>query len=103
MFQESVLNGRLEPVGQVEGFTVEVGASGTFCPPHIVLPVSAAFYNLHDNHGGTSPYLVMSQDVCTFYVTTPPFPRFQGQVELSGVGKRGYQVPRKGTVQVVRQ
>jgi hypothetical protein len=39
---------------------VEVGASGTFCPPHIVLPVSAAFYSLHDNHGGTSPYLVCS-------------------------------------------
>lgn len=79
-FEESVLNGRLEPLGKVEGFTAEVGASGSFCPQHVVLPVSAAFYNLHDNHGGTSPYL--------------------GQVDLSGVGKRGYQVPRKGTVQV---
>ena len=59
LIQESVLNGRLEPVGHVEGFTVEVGASGTFCPPHIVLPVNAAFYSLQDNHGGTSPYLVM--------------------------------------------
>ena len=31
--QESVLNGRLEPCGQVEGFTVEVAASGSFCSP----------------------------------------------------------------------
>ena len=56
------MNGRLEPVGHVEGFTAEVGASGAFCPPHIVLPVSAAFYNLHDSHGGTSPYLVIVGD-----------------------------------------
>ena len=31
--------------GQVEGFTVEVVASGSFCPPHLVLPVNAAFYS----------------------------------------------------------
>ena len=42
----------------MEGFTAEVGASGSFCPPHLLLPVTAAFYDLHDNHGGTSPYLV---------------------------------------------
>lgn len=61
--QESVLNGRLEPCGHVEGFTAEVGASGAFCPPHIILPVNAAFYSLHDNHGGTSPYLVRNFSV----------------------------------------
>ena len=38
--QESVLNGRLEPCGQVEDFTVEVAASGSFCPLHLVLPVT---------------------------------------------------------------
>ena len=37
--QESVLNGCLEPCGQVEDFTVEVAASGSFCPLHLVLPV----------------------------------------------------------------
>ena len=56
--KESVLNGRLEPCGQVEGFTVEVVASRSFCFPRLVLPVNAAFYSLDDNHGGTSPYLV---------------------------------------------
>ena len=38
--QESVLNGYLEPCGQVEGFTIEVAANGSFCPPHLVLPVN---------------------------------------------------------------
>ena len=36
----------------------EVAASRSFCSPHLVLPVNAAFYSLDDNHGGTSPYLV---------------------------------------------
>ena len=58
MMQEPVLNGRLEPCGQVEDFTVEVAASRSFCHPRLVLPVNAAFYSLDDHHGGTSPYLV---------------------------------------------
>ena len=29
--QESVLNGRLEPLGTIDGFTAEIGASGAFC------------------------------------------------------------------------
>jgi hypothetical protein len=42
-FQESVLNGRIEPVGVVEGFKAEIGAGGRFCPKHITLPVTAYF------------------------------------------------------------
>ena len=34
-----MLNGRLEPFGQVEGFTVEVAASGSFCPPHLIMVI----------------------------------------------------------------
>ena len=55
--QESVLNGRLEPCGYVDGFIAELGASGSFCPRHITLPVTASFFSLAE-HGGTSPYLV---------------------------------------------
>ena len=40
MFQESLLNGRLEPMSTVEGFRAELGASGSFCPSHQLLPVS---------------------------------------------------------------
>nr|KAF6500006.1 family with sequence similarity 214 member A [Molossus molossus] len=37
-FEESVLNYRLDPLGIVDGFTAEVGASGVFCPTHLILP-----------------------------------------------------------------
>ncbi|KAG1714550.1 Protein FAM214A [Nymphon striatum] len=76
-FEESVLNGRLEPVSTVEGFTAEIGASGSFCPSHITVPVTVFFYTLQDNDKVTSPYL--------------------GHVNL---GKKGYHIPKKGTVQV---
>ena len=56
--QECLLNGRLEPMSTVEGFRAELGASGSFCPSHELLPVSVFFYNF----GGletdkASPYL----------------------------------------------
>lgn len=57
-YQECLLNGRLEPMSTVEGFRAELGASGSFCPSHELLPVSVFFYNF----GGletdkASPYL----------------------------------------------
>jgi len=57
-FEESVLNGRLEPVSTVQGFTADLGASGSFCPPHLVLPVTVFFYTLGDNDKVSTPYLV---------------------------------------------
>ena len=56
-FEESVLNGRLEPHSTVEGFTAEIGASGSFHPKHLVLPVTVFFYTLCDNTTISSPYL----------------------------------------------
>ncbi|KAJ6224014.1 hypothetical protein RDWZM_002559 [Blomia tropicalis] len=79
-FEESVLNGRLEPASIVNGFTAEIGASGTFCPKHRTLPVTVFFYALQDSDKGekiSSPYL--------------------GHINL---GPKGYHVPRQGTVQV---
>ena len=52
-----MLNGRLEPVGVVDGFTVEIGAGGSFCPKHVTLPVAAYFFQLSDDNA-PSPYLV---------------------------------------------
>ncbi|XP_052813505.1 atos homolog protein A-like isoform X2 [Mya arenaria] len=78
-FEESVLNGRIEPIGVVEGFTVEIGAGGTFCPKHVTLPVVSYFFQLSDDNA-PSPYL--------------------GYVNLEPLGKRGYHIPRNGTVQV---
>lgn len=76
-FEESVLNGRLEPNSTVEGFTAEIGASGAFQPKHRTLPVTVFFYTLCDNAAYSSPYL--------------------GHINL---GKKGYRVPSKGTIQV---
>ena len=52
-----MLNGRIEPVGVVDGFTVEIGAGGSFCPKHVTLPVAAYFFQLSDDNA-PSPYLV---------------------------------------------
>ena len=64
-FEESVLNGRLEPVSTVEGFTAEIGASGSFHPRHLTLPVTVFFYTLCENSNIASPYLVRLLFFCS--------------------------------------
>uniref|UniRef100_A0AAZ3SIZ6 Atos homolog protein A n=1 Tax=Oncorhynchus tshawytscha TaxID=74940 RepID=A0AAZ3SIZ6_ONCTS len=78
-FEECVLNYRLEPLGSVEGFMAEVGASGTFCPSHMTFPVDVSFYSISDDNA-PSPYM--------------------GVINLETLGKRGYRVPPSGTIQV---
>ncbi|XP_028999580.1 atos homolog protein A [Betta splendens] len=78
-FEECVLNYRLEPLGTVEGFTAEVGASGSFCPSHLTIPVDVSFYSVSDDNA-PSPYM--------------------GVINLESLGKRGYRVPPSGTIQV---
>ncbi|XP_042543383.1 protein FAM214A isoform X1 [Dipodomys spectabilis] len=78
-FEESVLNYRLDPLGVVDGFTAEVGASGIFCPTHLTLPVEVSFYSVSDDNA-PSPYM--------------------GVITLESLGKRGYRVPPSGTIQV---
>nr|XP_055135167.1 atos homolog protein A isoform X4 [Symphalangus syndactylus] len=55
-FEESVLNYRFDPLGIVDGFTAEVGASGAFCPTHLTLPVEVSFYSVSDDNA-PSPYM----------------------------------------------
>lgn len=66
-----MLNYRLEPLGVVDGFTAEVGASGSFCPSHLTLPVDVSFYSVSDDNA-PSPYMVrvFSQNVYSFFVQT---------------------------------
>ncbi|XP_041459833.1 protein FAM214A-like isoform X1 [Lytechinus variegatus] len=78
-FEESVLNGRLEPLGTIDGFTAEIGASGAFCPKHICLPVTTFFYSVCDDDAPSSYF---------------------GHINLESLGKRGYHVPSSGTIQV---
>lgn len=70
-FEESALNGRLEPVSTVHGFTAELGASGSFCPKHRKLPVTVFFYTLGDNDKVSTPYLVRTSCVlyCIFSIS----------------------------------
>lgn len=76
------MNFRLDPLGIVEGFTAEVGASGVFCPTHMTLPVEVSFYSVSDDNA-PSPYM--------------------GVITLESLGKRGYRVPPSGTIQVAEQ
>lgn len=73
-FEENVLKGRLKPVSVVEGFSADLGASGAFCPQHLRLPVTVSFFSFEPY---SAPYL--------------------GHIKLS---KKGYTVPRSGTIQV---
>ena len=79
-FEESLLNGRMNPVGLVDGFYADIGASGSFFPKHETLPVNASFYQVCEDVAA-SPYL--------------------GIINLGSLGKRGYRVPNRGTIQVV--
>ncbi|XP_031574977.1 protein FAM214A-like [Actinia tenebrosa] len=80
-FEESVLNGRMEPVGTVEGFVAELSTSGSFCPRHVKLPIISCFYRLSDDDA-PSPYMG--------YISLKDDP----------IGRRGYHVPKKGTIQL---
>ena len=79
-FEESIINGRLQPLGMLNGFKIELAASGSFCPKHSTLDLSTAFFTSSTKESGPSQYF--------------------GQAELSGLGKRGYHIPKKGTIQV---
>ncbi|XP_072269649.1 atos homolog protein B [Pyxicephalus adspersus] len=78
-FEESILRGRFAPSGQIEGFTAEIGASGSYCPQHVTLPVEVTYFHISE-HRAPSPFL--------------------GVIDLDGVGRKGYNVPSTGTIQV---
>ncbi|XP_022075310.1 protein FAM214B [Acanthochromis polyacanthus] len=78
-FEESILKGRFSPSGQIEGFTAEIGASGSYCPQHVTLPVQVTYYDISE-HSAPSPFL--------------------GVISLEHLGKKGYSIPKAGTIQV---
>ncbi|KAM6953985.1 atos homolog protein B [Aplochiton taeniatus] len=78
-FEESILKGRFSPAGTIDGFTAEIGASGSYCPQHATLPVHVTYYDISE-HSAPSP--------------------FMGVVSLEPLGKKGYSVPKAGTIQV---
>ncbi|KFQ33643.1 Protein FAM214B, partial [Merops nubicus] len=78
-FEESILKGRFPPSGRIEGFTAEIGASGSYCPQHVTLPVDVTYFDISE-HNVPSPFL--------------------GVIDLEALGKKGYSVPKAGTIQV---
>ncbi|XP_068279414.1 atos homolog protein B [Nyctibius grandis] len=78
-FEESILKGRFAPSGRIEGFTAEIGASGSYCPQHATLPVDVTYFDISE-HSAPSPFL--------------------GVIDLEALGKKGYNVPKAGTIQV---
>uniref|UniRef100_A0A8V5GL99 Atos homolog protein B n=1 Tax=Melopsittacus undulatus TaxID=13146 RepID=A0A8V5GL99_MELUD len=77
--RESILKGRFAPSGRIEGFTAEIGASGSYCPQHVTLPVDVTYFDVSE-HSAPSPFL--------------------GVIDLEALGKKGYSVPKAGTIQV---
>ncbi|KAM4877777.1 atos homolog protein B isoform 2-T10 [Thomomys bottae] len=78
-FEESLLRGRFAPSGHIEGYTAEIGASGSYCPQHVTLPVTVTFFDVSEQNA--------------------PAP-FLGVVDLNPLGRKGYSVPKVGTIQV---
>ncbi|XP_027625626.1 protein FAM214B isoform X3 [Tupaia chinensis] len=78
-FEESLLRGRFAPSGHIDGFTAEIGASGSYCPQHVTLPVTVTFFEVSEQNA--------------------PAP-FLGVVDLNPLGRKGYSVPKVGTIQV---
>uniref|UniRef100_H3AKX8 Atos homolog protein B n=2 Tax=Latimeria chalumnae TaxID=7897 RepID=H3AKX8_LATCH len=78
-FEESILKGRFTPSGKIEGFTAEIGASGSYCPQHVTLPVEVTYFDISE-HSAPSPFL--------------------GVISLESLGRKGYSVPKTGTIQV---
>ncbi|XGW23340.1 hypothetical protein V3C99_005518 [Haemonchus contortus] len=78
-FEESALNGRLDPVKKLDGFKLQLAATGAFSSPHTSLSVTAYFFDLNDSETAPSPYL--------------------GTCSLESLGRRGYRIPKQGTIQ----
>ncbi|VDN03253.1 unnamed protein product [Thelazia callipaeda] len=78
-FEESALNGRLEPVTSLDGFSLQIAASDTAHSPHLTLPATTLFFSMPDDEA-PSPFLA----VCSLEHM-----------------RRGYRIPKKGFLQAV--
>lgn len=81
-FEESILHERLRCVGIVNGFTLDLGALGNFCPPHLKKNIVVRHFATDDDLLAAlpSPYL--------------------GVLKFGKDGRRGYQIPKCGNLQL---
>jgi len=82
-FEESMLHERFPCVGILEGYTIDMGAMGSFCPAHVKEKIVVRHFSTDTMASVPSPYLgilkVPRSSPCT---------------------KRGYQIPRQGNLQL---
>ena len=78
----------------VDGLTADIGASGSFQPKHLTVPVTIFFYEFRENKNVACPYLVTDAKK-KLLLNKVSF--YQGHLDL---GKRLYRVPEKGSIQV---
>ncbi|XP_077003939.1 atos homolog protein B isoform X2 [Tamandua tetradactyla] len=74
-FEESLLRGCFAPSGHIEGFTAEIGASGSYCPQHVTLPVTVTFFDVSEQNAPT-PFLTLfnpNQTVVKMFLVTFDF------------------------------
>ncbi|KAH8252478.1 hypothetical protein KR032_000214 [Drosophila birchii] len=95
--EESLLQRRLMPKIEVMGFKLQLGASGGFCPTQLTIPAMSYFYELHGETLST-PYLVSGhlRSVKELLINKFIIYLFQCEIRLP---RKGYSVPRTGTVQ----
>lgn len=52
-----MLKERFPPSGQIEGFTAEICASGSYCPKRVTLPVNVSYFVISEQ-SAPLPFLV---------------------------------------------
>lgn len=79
-FEESALNGRLEPGNTVEGFRLQIAVTGSFQVSPKTLPVTTFYFN---SDGEEAPSLYL------------------GHCSLSHLGRKAIQIPKQCTIQAI--
>lgn len=84
-FEESLLHERFPCVGILEGFNLDVGAIGSFCPTHIKNNLTVRYFSTVEDspvEASPSPYLGIFK------------------IPKTRASKRGYQIPKSGHIQL---
>lgn len=95
--EESLLRDRYQPKAILSGFKLLLGASGSFCPTQLTLPAQTFFYEFHGLKHMSTPYVV-SFPRCFASISNLIFFNFHPQCEFR-LSRKGYSIPRAGTVQ----
>lgn len=83
-FEESILHERFPCVGILEGFNLDIGAIGSFCPTHLKNKLTVRYFSTVDDSpiASPSPYLGVFK------------------IPKTRAYKRGYLIPNSGHVQL---